>query len=117
MKDLQRNQLKRAFKDYMPLPVTLEPHFKEALDRVLSNPGSLIRPQIVLNIALRYQLSEAAAMTFGESAIVSVFGAIVRLLLGTAILYALKSIPALHGYVDSRRVEMHDGRIREPLPY
>lgn len=62
MKDLQRNRLKRAFKDYMPLPATLEPHLKEALGRVLSNPGSLIRPQIVLNIGLGYQLDEAAAM-------------------------------------------------------
>ena len=62
MKDLQRNRLKRAFKDYMPLPAMLEPHLKEALDRVLSNPGSLIRPQIVLNIGLGYQLGEASAM-------------------------------------------------------
>ena len=62
MKDLQRNRLKRAFKDYMPLPAMLEPHLKEALGRILSNPGSLIRPQIVLNIGLGYQLGEAAAM-------------------------------------------------------
>lgn len=62
MKDLQRNRLKRAFKDYMPLPAMLEPHLRDALDRVLSNPGSLIRPQIVLNIGLGYQLPETAAM-------------------------------------------------------
>ncbi len=62
MKDLQRNRLKRAFKDYMPLPAALEPHLKEALDQVLSNPGSLIRPQIVLNIGLGYALGETAAM-------------------------------------------------------
>ena len=62
MKDLQRNRLKRAFKDYLPLPPVLERHLKEALDRVLSNPGSLIRPQIVLNMGLSYHLSEAAAM-------------------------------------------------------
>ncbi len=44
---------------------------------------------------------QIATMIFGESAIVSVFGALVGLMLGTAILYALKLIPALHGYVDT----------------
>jgi len=43
---------------------------------------------------------QIAAMIFGESAIVSVFGALVGLSIGTAFLYALKLVPALHGYVD-----------------
>jgi putative ABC transport system permease protein len=43
---------------------------------------------------------QIAGMIFGESALVSVIGAITGLLLGTAFLYVLKLIPALHGYVD-----------------
>jgi putative ABC transport system permease protein len=43
---------------------------------------------------------QIATMIFGESALVSVFGAITGLLLGAALLYVLKLIPALHGYVD-----------------
>jgi geranylgeranyl pyrophosphate synthase len=45
----------------MPLPAGLEAHLKEALVRVLENPGSLIRPQIVLEIALGYGLAEEVA--------------------------------------------------------
>ncbi len=44
---------------------------------------------------------QIATMIFGESALVSVFGAVVGLLIGTAFLFALKLIPALHGYVDT----------------
>jgi putative ABC transport system permease protein len=44
---------------------------------------------------------QIATMIFGESAFVSVLGAIVGLLIGTAFLLALKLIPALHGYVDT----------------
>ena len=62
MKDLQRIRLKQAFKDYMPLPAALEPHLRKALDRVLANPGSLIRPEIVLNVGLGYHLPDSAAM-------------------------------------------------------
>jgi putative ABC transport system permease protein len=43
---------------------------------------------------------QIAKMVFGESAIVSVLGAIVGLTIGTAFLFILKLIPALHGYVD-----------------
>jgi putative ABC transport system permease protein len=43
---------------------------------------------------------QIAMMIFGESALVSVFGAIAGLLLGAALLFILKLIPALHGYVD-----------------
>ncbi len=44
---------------------------------------------------------QIAAMIFGESAVVSVLGAVVGLTVGTAFLYLLKQIPALHGYVDT----------------
>jgi putative ABC transport system permease protein len=39
---------------------------------------------------------------FGESAVVSVLGAVAGLMVGIASLYMLKMIPALDGYVDPR---------------
>jgi putative ABC transport system permease protein len=44
--------------------------------------------------------SQIATMIFGESALVSVLGAVGGLLIGTSFLFGLKFIPALHGYVD-----------------
>ena len=44
--------------------------------------------------------AQIAGMIFGESSLVSVFGACTGLLIGTAALFALKLIPALDGYVD-----------------
>jgi geranylgeranyl diphosphate synthase, type II len=61
MTEQHRKQLKDAFTAYLPLPANLEPHLREALDRVLRNPGSLVRPEIVLEIALGYGLPEAQA--------------------------------------------------------
>jgi len=61
MTELDRRRLKNAFTTFLPLPVNLEPHLKEALDRVLQNPGSLFRPEIVLEVSLGYGLSEAEA--------------------------------------------------------
>jgi putative ABC transport system permease protein len=43
---------------------------------------------------------QVATMIFGESAFVSILGAVVGLVIGTGFLLALKLIPALHGYVD-----------------
>lgn len=43
---------------------------------------------------------QIAATIFGESALVSTFGALAGLALGGLALYALKEVPALHGYVD-----------------
>ena len=43
---------------------------------------------------------QIGGMIFGESALVSVFGAVAGLSIGTCFLLALKLIPALHGYVD-----------------
>lgn len=45
--------------------------------------------------------TQIASMIFGESAVVSVLGAMVGLTLGAAFLLLLKQIPALHGYVDT----------------
>ena len=44
--------------------------------------------------------TQIAAMIFGESAVITLLGAMLGLLIGTSLLYALKLIPALHGYVD-----------------
>jgi len=43
---------------------------------------------------------QVAAMIFGESAVVSLMGAVFGLLTGTCLLLILKQVPALHGYVD-----------------
>lgn len=48
--------------------------------------------------------TQIASMIFAESALLSVLGALVGLLLGTGLLFALKLIPALDGYID---VSMH----------
>ena len=45
--------------------------------------------------------SQIAATIFGESAVVSLVGAIAGLLLGSVALYVLKLVPALDGYVDA----------------
>ena len=44
---------------------------------------------------------QIASMIFGESAVVSVIGAVLGLSVGAAFIYLLKQIPALHGYVDT----------------
>lgn len=44
---------------------------------------------------------QVAGMIFGESSLVSAFGAIAGLLIGTVALFALKLVPALDGYVDA----------------
>jgi putative ABC transport system permease protein len=44
--------------------------------------------------------SQIAAMIFGESAVVSLLGGTLGLLTGACLLFALKQVPALHGYVD-----------------
>jgi geranylgeranyl pyrophosphate synthase len=61
MNNLQKIRLRKAFTESMPLPAAVEPHLKQALRRVLRNPGSMIRPEIVLEVALGYGLPEAAA--------------------------------------------------------
>ncbi|MGP8227677.1 MAG: polyprenyl synthetase family protein [Terracidiphilus sp.] len=49
------------FKAFLPLPMTLDPPFEEALRHVLDNPGSLVRPRMVCQVATAYGLEEAAA--------------------------------------------------------
>jgi geranylgeranyl pyrophosphate synthase len=45
----------------MPLPAALDPHFEEALRHILDNPGSLVRPRMVYQVATAYGLDEAHA--------------------------------------------------------
>ncbi len=61
MDELQTIRLRNTFTNSMPLPAAMEPHLKEALEQVLSNPGSLVRPEIVIEVALSYGLSARAA--------------------------------------------------------
>ena len=50
-----------AFRTSLPLPAVLDPPFEEALRHVLDNPGSLVRPQMVFQVAKAFGLNEAAA--------------------------------------------------------
>ena len=50
-----------TFRTSLPLPAVLDPPFEEALRNVLDNPGSLVRPQMVFQVATAYGLDEAAA--------------------------------------------------------
>jgi len=45
---------------------------------------------------------QIAAIIFGESGVVSIMGAVSGLMVGVVAVLALKAVPALHGYVDSR---------------
>lgn len=58
-----------------------------------------IREIAILRVS-GFSNSQIALMIFGESALVSVLGAVMGLFIGTGFLFALKLFPALHGYVD-----------------
>ena len=58
---LGRADLISDFAAFLPLPAKLEPHLEQALRHVLDHPGSMVRPQLVLQMALAYDLPEAAA--------------------------------------------------------
>jgi geranylgeranyl diphosphate synthase type II len=60
----QRN-LKAALAEYLPLPADTESHLKAALESVLFNPGSLVRPEIVANMFAAYDLPEEHAAELG----------------------------------------------------
>jgi geranylgeranyl diphosphate synthase type II len=61
MNILNKSPFADAFSAGIPLPSTLDPQFEEALRHVLDNPGSLIRPRMVLLVAAAYGLEAAAA--------------------------------------------------------
>jgi len=53
--------LAETFRSSLPLRATLDPHFEEALRHVLDHPGSLVRPRLVMQMALAYGLEAGAA--------------------------------------------------------
>ena len=55
------NVLSKAFAADLPLRDTLEPNLRKALGHVLETPGSLVRPQLAVQMALCYGLPETAA--------------------------------------------------------
>lgn len=59
MDHLDTGFLAEAFRSSLPLPALLDPSFEEALRHVLDNPGSLIRPRLVYQMATAYGLNPA----------------------------------------------------------
>ena len=53
--------LATALRSSLPVPAMLDPNFEEALRHVLDNPGSLIRPRLVYQMATAYGLEQAHA--------------------------------------------------------
>ncbi len=65
MNDEHHKISEATFTDYFPLPVNTEPHLRAALDSVLNNPGSFVRPQIVAKMFAAYDLPPAHATELG----------------------------------------------------
>ena len=65
MYPLNTQKIRDAYAASLPMPAQLDPHLRGALDHVLQNPGNLIRPQIVLQMATAHGLSEGAGMELG----------------------------------------------------
>lgn len=53
--------LQRSFFDTLPLPSALDLGFEDALRHVLTNPGSMVRPRMVLRVAAAYGLDSNSA--------------------------------------------------------
>ncbi len=58
---LDTSFLAEAFSFSLPLPAVLDPSFEDALHHVLDNPGSLVRPRLVFQMATAYGLETADA--------------------------------------------------------
>jgi geranylgeranyl pyrophosphate synthase len=61
MDSLAAKPFEEAFSSGLALPRTLDPNFDDALRHVLSNPGSLVRPRLVFQMATAYGLEAAHA--------------------------------------------------------
>jgi hypothetical protein len=72
MNPLEKEELQAAFTTSLLLPSGIEPRLRAALGQILSNPGSLVRPQIVLQMSMAYQLpsehARALAIDLGDKA-------------------------------------------------
>jgi putative ABC transport system permease protein len=58
-----------------------------------------IREIAILRVS-GFSHAQVGTIIFGESALVSILGAVAGLIIGIGFLFALKLVPALHGYVD-----------------
>jgi geranylgeranyl pyrophosphate synthase len=61
MDQLDTSFLAKAFSASLPLPAALDPSLEGALYHVLDNPGSLVRPKLVFQMATAYGLEPARA--------------------------------------------------------
>jgi geranylgeranyl pyrophosphate synthase len=61
MNTLSTNPFVDAFRTSLPLPAALDPHLEEAIRHVLDNPGSLVRPRMVFQVATAYGLDATPA--------------------------------------------------------
>ncbi len=55
------NQLREAFAAFLPLPAKLEPRLRDALQHILRNEGSLVRPQMVVDLCSAYDFPRTNA--------------------------------------------------------
>ena len=62
---MDQKNLRNDLAEYLPLPAGMEPHLKAALQGVLRNPGSLVRPEIVGKMFAAYDLSAIHATELG----------------------------------------------------
>lgn len=62
LEELNTSMLARDIRAALPLPRGLDPRFEAALRHVLENPGSLVRPRMVLEIASAYHLDSEHAI-------------------------------------------------------
>jgi geranylgeranyl diphosphate synthase type II len=53
--------IESAFRESLPLPAGLDPRFEAALRHVLENPGSLVRPRMILQMSAVYGLDASCA--------------------------------------------------------
>ncbi len=61
LNELNTMLLADVFRDSLPLPAHLDPNLDAALRHVLSNPGSLVRPRMVLDVAMAYGMDAESA--------------------------------------------------------
>jgi geranylgeranyl pyrophosphate synthase len=61
MNTLNTNPFVDAFKTGLSLPAILDPNFEEAIRHVLDNPGSLVRPHMVFQVATAYGVDATSA--------------------------------------------------------
>lgn len=61
MDELDANFFAEAFSTSLSLPAVLDPEFESALRHVLDNPGSLVRPRLVFQMATAYGIDADSA--------------------------------------------------------